>query len=188
MPAAFFEEAWRICCLGGFIAGQAAANRRPPAAAPSCSPAPPPRPRRRPPFLAFAAKVALRCAAGSAREQVQRMRSAMVIDGRSRGDPPQTPAEAMALAGENELPSPAAIAEARWQLHLQHPRRGVLHLTRGRLTILTHAAATPGGAHIRRFDTGHRGAAIAAKFAMFPNNWRRANCNAIAEMPVHHRR
>ncbi len=27
MSAEFFEEAWRICCFGGFIAGQAAANR-----------------------------------------------------------------------------------------------------------------------------------------------------------------
>ena len=27
MTAAFFEEAWRICCLGGFISGREAAKR-----------------------------------------------------------------------------------------------------------------------------------------------------------------
>ena len=96
MPAAFFEEAWRICCLGGFIAGQAAANRMATTgggtllftgATASV--------KARPPFIAFAAaKAALR---GNRLPKDQDS------------------------ADENDLLSPAAIAEAYWQLHLQHP-------------------------------------------------------------------
>ena len=127
MPAAFFEEAWRICCLGGFIAGQAAANRMATmgsgtlvftGATASI--------KARPPFIAFAAaKAALRAAAaGLAREYGPKGVHVghVIIDGGVEGAirRKRLPKD-QDSAGENELLSPAAIAEAYWQLHLQHP-------------------------------------------------------------------
>ena len=127
MSAAFYEEAWRICCLGGFVAGQAAANRMAAngggsiiftGATASV--------KARPPFIAFAAaKAALRAtAAGLAREYGPKSVhvSHVIIDGGVDGDrrrkrlpKDQDPAK------ENELLSPTAIAESYWQLHGQHP-------------------------------------------------------------------
>ena len=127
MPADFFEEAWRICCFGGFLAGQAAAKRMVAngggsiiftGATASV--------KARPPFIAFAsAKAALRsAAAGLAREYGPKgvHISHVVIDGGVEGAirRKRLPKE-QDSAGENELLSPTAIADAYWQLHMQHP-------------------------------------------------------------------
>jgi len=127
MPANFFEDAWRICCFGGFIAGQAAANRMASAgggtllftgATASL--------KSRPPFLAFAsAKAGLRAAAaGLAREYGPKGVHVghIIIDGGVEGAIrrkrlPKT----QDSAGKNELLFPDAIAEAYWQLRQQHP-------------------------------------------------------------------
>ena len=127
MPAQFFEDAWRICCFGGFIAGQAAANRMAAngggsiiftGATASV--------KARPPFIAFASgKAALRAvAAGLAREYGPKgvHVSHVIIDGGVEGAIRRTrlPKE-QDSASKNELLNPSAIAETYWQLHLQHP-------------------------------------------------------------------
>ena len=127
MPAAIFEDVWRVGCLGGFIAGREAATRLAAlgqgtivftGATASI--------KSRPPFLAFAsAKAGLRAvASGLAREfGPQGVHVGhVVIDGgvdgaiRRRRIP-----EHEETAGKNEILSPTAIAESYWQLHLQHP-------------------------------------------------------------------
>ncbi len=127
MPANFFEEAWRICCFGGFVVGQSAAKRMAAngggsiiftGATASV--------KARPPFIAFAsAKAALRsAAAGLAREYGPKGVHIchVVIDGGVEGAirRKRLPKE-QDSAGRNELLSPTAIAETYWQLHLQHP-------------------------------------------------------------------
>ena len=126
MTSDFFEDAWRICCFGGFIAGQAAANWMASGnggsllftgATASM--------KARPPFIAFAAaKAALRAtAAGLAREYGPKGVHVghIIIDGGVEGAirRKRLPKEKDS-AGENELLDPTAIAEAYWQLHLQH--------------------------------------------------------------------
>ena len=127
MSEEFFEEAWRICCFGGFVAGRAAANRMAEntkgsilftGATASV--------KSRPPFIAFAAaKAGLRAtAAGLAREYGPKgvHIAHVIIDGGVEGAirRKRLPKKAD-NAGTNELLSPSAIAEAYWQLHLQHP-------------------------------------------------------------------
>ena len=127
MTAEFFEEAWRICCLGGFIAGREAATRLGrqgegslifTGATASI--------KARPPFLAFAsAKFGLRAvASGLAREfGPQGVHVGhVIIDGGVNGEIIRGRApDRVEAAGENGMLSPNAIAEAYWQLHLQHP-------------------------------------------------------------------
>ena len=127
MTAAFFEEAWRICCLGGFVSGREAAARLGAygsgtivftGATASL--------KARPPFLAFAsAKFGLRAvASGLAREYGPKgvHVSHVIIDGGINGDVIRNKApERIKSAGENGMLNPSAIAETYWQLHLQHP-------------------------------------------------------------------
>ena len=127
MTAAFFEEAWRICCLGGFVSGREAAARLSAhetgtivftGATASL--------RARSPFLAFAsAKFGLRAvASGLAREYGPKgvHVSHVIIDGGINGDVIRNKApERIQSAGENGMLNPSAIAETYWQLHLQDP-------------------------------------------------------------------
>ena len=127
MTAAFFEEAWRICCLGGFVSGREAAARLGACgsgtivftgATASL--------KARPPFLAFAsAKFGLRAvASGLAREYGPKgvHVSHVIIDGGINGDVIRNKApERIKSAGESGMLNPSAIAETYWQLHLQHP-------------------------------------------------------------------
>ena len=126
MTSDFFEDAWRICCFGGFIAGQAAANRMASGTGGSLLfTGATASMRARPPFIAFAAaKAALRAtAAGLAREYGPKGVHVghIIIDGGVEGAirRKRLPREKDS-AGENELLDPTAIAEAYWQLHLQH--------------------------------------------------------------------
>jgi NAD(P)-dependent dehydrogenase (short-subunit alcohol dehydrogenase family) len=125
MDAAFFEEAWRVGCLGGFLVGREAARRMVPAgggtllftgATASL--------RARPPFTAFAAaKAGLRALAhGLAREFApQGLHVAhVIIDGMIEGDQllSRFPA-AKERAGEDGMLQPDAIADAYFMLHAQ---------------------------------------------------------------------
>ncbi len=127
MTADYFESAWRVCCLGGFITGREAGKRLVGAgrgtllftgATASV--------KARPPFLAFAsAKAGLRAvAAGLAREFGPKGVHVghAIIDGGIDGDllNSRVPARKNSV-GENGLLSPDAIAETYWQLHCQHP-------------------------------------------------------------------
>ena len=126
MDSKFFEEAWRICCFGGFIAGREAARRLSAlgegsilftGATASL--------RSRPPFVAFAsAKAGLRAvASGLAREfnPLGVHVAHVIIDGGINGDIIRGRApERIKDAGENGMLLPQAIADNYWQIHLQH--------------------------------------------------------------------
>ena len=127
MDASYFEAAWRVCCLGGFIAGREAGRRLLASgrgtllftgATASV--------RARPPFLAFAsAKAGLRAvAAGLARElgPAGVHVAHVIIDGGIDGAIiNQRMPGRRGMAGVNGMLKPEAIAESYWQLHRQHP-------------------------------------------------------------------
>jgi len=125
MDTSFFEEAWRVGCLGGFLVGREAARRLIPTgggtllftgATASL--------RARPPFTAFAAaKAALRALAhGLAREfGPQGLHVAhVIVDGMIEGDQllSRFPA-AKERAGEDGMLAPDAIADAYFALYAQ---------------------------------------------------------------------
>lgn len=127
MTAAYFEEAWRVCCLGGFLAGREAGRRMSDrgkgsiiftGATASI--------KARPPFLAFASgKAGLRSvAAALARELGPKgvHVAHAIIDGGIDGEKLNSKVpDLKARLGENGLLGPDAIAESYWQVHLQHP-------------------------------------------------------------------
>jgi NAD(P)-dependent dehydrogenase (short-subunit alcohol dehydrogenase family) len=134
MDVDFFEELWRLCCLGGFLVGREAARCMLPGgggtllftgATASI--------RSRPPFTAFAsAKAALRAVAhGMAREfGPQGLHVGhVIIDGVIDGDQvnkrfPQLKEQ----RGEDGMLAPDAIADAYWALHVQDRRAWTLEL------------------------------------------------------------
>jgi NAD(P)-dependent dehydrogenase (short-subunit alcohol dehydrogenase family) len=67
MDAAFFEEAWRTCCLGGFLVGREAARRMLPPGGTLLFTGATASVRARPPFTAFASAKAALWRASSAR-------------------------------------------------------------------------------------------------------------------------
>jgi NAD(P)-dependent dehydrogenase (short-subunit alcohol dehydrogenase family) len=125
MEAAFFEQAWRVCCLAGFHVGREAARRMVPAgggtllftgATASL--------KARPPFTAFAAaKHGLRALAhGLAREfGPQGLHVAhVIVDGGIAGEQLLSRAPGLAeRAGADGLLDPDAIAQTYWSLHAQ---------------------------------------------------------------------
>ena len=134
MENEFFEDLWRLCCFGGFLAGREAARRMLPqgrgtliftGATASL--------RARPPFTAFAsAKAALRALAhGMAREFGPKGLHVghVVIDGGIDGDAlnerfPQFKEQ----RGEDGMLNIDAIADAYWALHCQDPSAWTLEL------------------------------------------------------------
>jgi len=127
MTGEFFETAWRVCCLGGFLCGREATKRMAQqgngsllytGATASL--------RGRPPFMAFAsAKAGLRSVASTfAREFGPRgvhVGHVIVdggIDGERLNSRNPTLKEKM---GENGMLDPDSIAETYWQVHMQHP-------------------------------------------------------------------
>ena len=127
MPGTYFEEAWRVCCLGGFLTAREAGKRMADAgrgsliftgATASV--------KARPPFLAFASgKAGLRAVAAAMARELgpQGVHVAhVIIDGGIDGERlnARNPNLKTRL-GEHGLLSPEAIAESYWQLHLQHP-------------------------------------------------------------------
>lgn len=127
MSAEFFERAWRVCCLGGFLAGREAGRRLATrgqgsliftGATASI--------RSRPPYMAFASgKAGLRSVAFAlARELGPRgvHVAHVVIDGAIDGERINSRVpELKAKLGDDGMLSPDAIAESYWQLHKQHP-------------------------------------------------------------------
>ena len=125
MDDAFFEDLWRLCCFGGFLAGREAARRMVPAgggtliftgATASI--------RARPPFTAFAsAKAALRAVAhGMAREFGARGLHVghVIIDGVIDGDRVnQRFPQLKERLGEEGMLQVDEIADAYWMLHRQ---------------------------------------------------------------------
>jgi NAD(P)-dependent dehydrogenase (short-subunit alcohol dehydrogenase family) len=125
MSAAFFEDAWRVACFGGFLVGREAMRRMAPAgrgtllftgATGSL--------RGRPPFTAFAAaKAGLRALAQSLAREFgpQGIHVAhVVIDGGIDGERLRTQLPAFVDSkGEDGLLRPEAIADAYWFLHRQ---------------------------------------------------------------------
>jgi len=125
MDAAFFEEAWRVGCLGGFLVGREAARRMVPAgggtllftgATASL--------RARPPFTAFAsAKAALRALAGGLAREFgpQNLHVGhVIVDGMIEGDQILTRFPgAKERVGADGMLQPDAIADAYWSLHAQ---------------------------------------------------------------------
>ena len=125
MSAQYFEEVWRVGCLGGFLVGREAARRMAPAgrgtllftgATASL--------RARPPFVAFAsAKAALRALAGGLAREFgpQGVHVAhVIVDGMIEGEMllsrfPQ----AKERAGADGMLDPDAIADAYFALHAQ---------------------------------------------------------------------
>ncbi len=126
MSAAFFEDTWRVACLGGFLVGREAARHMAPqqrgtlvftGATASI--------RARPPFIAFAsAKAGLRAIAqGMAREfGPQGIHVAhVIIDGGIDGHRLRSALPDFAAAkGEHGLLDIDAIADTYWHLHSQH--------------------------------------------------------------------
>jgi NAD(P)-dependent dehydrogenase (short-subunit alcohol dehydrogenase family) len=125
MTDEFFEELWRVCCFGGFLAGREAARRMLPngggsliftGATASL--------RARPPFTAFAsAKAGLRAVAhGMAREFGSQGLHVghVVIDGVIDGDQVNSRLpQVKERLGEAGMLQPDDIAEAYWMLHAQ---------------------------------------------------------------------
>ncbi len=126
METDYFEQAWRVCCLGGFLVGRAAAKAMLPSGGSLIFTGATASVRSRPPFLAFAsAKAALRSLAeGMAREfGPQGIHVAhAVIDGGIDGEVLNSRfPEFKERVGSEGLLSPEAIADAYWTLHAQHP-------------------------------------------------------------------
>ena len=134
MEAAYFEETWRVTCLGGFLVGREAARRMVAqgsgsllftGATASL--------RARPPFTAFAsAKSALRALAfGMAREfGPQGVHVGhVIVDGVIRGDQvlSRMPQLAERLGPDGMLDT-GAIADAFWTLHVQERSAWTLEL------------------------------------------------------------
>ena len=127
MPGQFFQDAWAVCCLGGFLSGREAGRRMAEqgsgtimftGATASI--------KARPPFVAFAsAKAGLRAAAaGLARELGPKgvHVAHAIIDGGIDGERLNSRApDLKARMGQNGMLNPDAIAESYWQVHLQHP-------------------------------------------------------------------
>jgi NAD(P)-dependent dehydrogenase (short-subunit alcohol dehydrogenase family) len=126
MEADFFESVWRVCCLGGFLAGREAARRMVPrsrgtilftGATASI--------RGRPPFTAFAsAKAGLRSVAQSMARELGPQGihvGHVVIDGAIDGEKINVALPEYAKSkGEDGMLDVDAIAEAFWSLHVQH--------------------------------------------------------------------
>jgi len=127
MPGDFFEKAWRVCCFGGFLVGREAGRRMAERGAGTIMfTGATASVKSRPPFMAFAAgKAGLRAvAAAFARELGPRGVHVghAIIDGGIDGERLNAlNPKAKAARCENGMLKPDAIAEAYWQLHLQHP-------------------------------------------------------------------
>jgi NAD(P)-dependent dehydrogenase (short-subunit alcohol dehydrogenase family) len=125
IDAPAFEEAWRICCLGGFLVGQQAARRMAPRGSGSIFfTGATASVRARAPFVAFAsAKFALRAVAQSMARDLgpQGVHVAhFVIDGVIDGEQANSRMpDLKQRLGEDGMLSPDAIAEAYWSTHRQ---------------------------------------------------------------------
>ena len=127
MSAEFFEQAWRTCCLGGFLTGREAGRRLAErgkgtivftGATASI--------RSRNPYMAFASgKAGLRAVASALARELGPKGvhvAHTIIDGSIDGERINSRVpDLKAKLGEEGMLKPDAIADAYWQLHRQHP-------------------------------------------------------------------
>jgi len=125
MEADFFEDVWRVSCLGGFLVGREAARRMVPRGGTLIFTGASASLRGKPPFTAFAsAKAGLRAIAQSMAREFgpQGLHVAhVIIDGGVDGDIlhgrfPQM----VEQRGESGLLDTDAVADNYWYLHNQH--------------------------------------------------------------------
>jgi NAD(P)-dependent dehydrogenase (short-subunit alcohol dehydrogenase family) len=127
MDDAFFEEVWRLCCMGGFLVGREAARRMVDQGSGSILfTGATASVRARPPFTAFAsAKAGLRALSqGMSREFGPKGIHVghVVIDGMIDGDQLHRRfPELKERMGEMGMLNVDAIADAFWTLHTQNP-------------------------------------------------------------------
>ncbi len=127
MPSDFFEQAWRVCCFGGFLAGREAGSRLVRRGAGSIMfTGATASLRSRPPFMAFASgKAGLRAVAEALARDLGPKGvhvGHLIIDGGIDGERQYArDPNVREKMGENGLLDPDAIAESCWHLHRQHP-------------------------------------------------------------------
>ncbi len=128
MTAEFFENVWRVTCLGGFLVAREATRRlRPLGRGTVMFTGATASVRSRPPFTAFASgKAALRAVAQSmARDMGPRgvHVAHVIVDGGIDGERLRTvaPERVAQMADKGGLLKPDNIAEVYWHLHCQHP-------------------------------------------------------------------
>lgn len=125
MEVEFFENAWRVGCLGGFLVGREAARRMIPRGGTLIFTGASASLRGKPPFTAFAsAKAGLRSLAQAMAREFgpEGLHVAhVIIDGGVDGDILQRRFPKMVEErGELGLLNPDAIADNFWHLHKQH--------------------------------------------------------------------
>ncbi len=125
MEADFFEDVWRVSCLGGFLVGREAARRMTPRGGTLIFTGASASLRGKPPFTAFAsAKAGLRAIAQSMAREFgpEGLHVAhVIIDGGVNGDILQGRFPQMVeQRGEAGLLDTDAIADNYWNLHKQH--------------------------------------------------------------------
>ena len=127
MTVEFFENVWRVTCLGGFlVAREATRHLRPVGRGTVIFTGATASIRSRPPFTAFASgKAALRAVAQSmARDMGPRgvHVAHVIVDGGINGEKLRSAAPQRAeKLGDEGMLSPDGLAEVYWHLHQQHP-------------------------------------------------------------------
>jgi NAD(P)-dependent dehydrogenase (short-subunit alcohol dehydrogenase family) len=127
MEADYFEEAWRVCCFGGFLFGREAARRMLPKGGTLLFTGASASLRGRAGFAAFnSAKAALRNMAQAMAKELgpKGLHVAhVVVDGGIDGDRLRTRRpELVKQMGEERLIDLGGLADAYWFLHQQSPR------------------------------------------------------------------
>lgn len=133
MDAAYFEQAWRVCCFGGFLFGREAARRMLPLGGTLLFTGASASLRGRADFAAFnSAKAALRNFAQAMAKEVGPMGlhvAHVVIDGGIDGDKLRKGRpEMVRKMGEERLIDLDGSADAYWFLHQQPPRAWTFEL------------------------------------------------------------
>ncbi len=127
MEADYFEQAWRVCCFGGFLFGREAARRMLPKGGTLLFTGASASMRGRAGFAAFnSAKAALRNMAQAMAKELgpQGLHVAhVVVDGGIDGDRLRTRRpDLVKQIGEERLIDLGGLADAYWFLHQQQPR------------------------------------------------------------------
>ena len=133
MQADYFEQAWRVCCFGGFLFGREAARRMLPRGGTLLFTGASASMRGRAGFAAFnSAKAALRNMAQAMAKELGPKGlhvSHVVIDGGIDGDRLRTRRqELVKQMGEERLIDLSGLADAYWFLHQQQPRSWTFEL------------------------------------------------------------
>lgn len=133
MEADYFEQAWRVCCFGGFLFGREAARRMLPKGGSLLFTGASASMRGRAGFAAFnSAKAALRIMAQAMAKELgpKGLHVAhVVVDGGIDGDKLRTRRpELVKQAGEERFIDLSGLADAYWFLHQQPPRAWTFEL------------------------------------------------------------